>query len=72
METELRDLRWAIIAARHRSLRQAAEVLNVRQSTLSRAIRDLESQLGALLFERSNSGTRPTVAGQEFLGLRSD
>lgn len=67
MAIELRDLRWAIIAARHRSLRQAAEVLNVRQSTLSRALRDLESRLGATLFERSNGGTRPTLEGQEFL-----
>lgn len=67
MAIEFRDLRWAIIAAHHRSLRQAAETLNVRQSTLSRAIRDLEGRLGATLFERSNGGTRPTLEGQEFL-----
>jgi DNA-binding transcriptional LysR family regulator len=64
---ELRDLRWAIVASQHRSLRQAAEVLNIRQSTLSRRLRALEYQLGAVLFERTNGGTRPTVAGQEFL-----
>ena len=64
---ELRDLRWALVAARHRSLRQAAETLNVRQSTLSRRLRDLEYRLGAILFERTNGGTRPTIAGQEFL-----
>jgi len=64
---ELRDLRWAIITARHRSLRQAAEVLNVRQSTLSRRLRDLECRLGAVLFERSTGGTQPTAAGREFL-----
>jgi DNA-binding transcriptional LysR family regulator len=39
----------------------------VRQSTLSRSIRDLESKLGIALFERSNGGTRPTPAGQDFL-----
>src|SRR5262249_30513380 len=27
------DLKWAIIASQHRSLRQAADVLNIRQST---------------------------------------
>jgi DNA-binding transcriptional LysR family regulator len=64
---ELRDLRWAIVAARHRSLRQAAEALDIRQSTLSRSLRDLEFQLGATLFERTNGGSRPTVVGQEFL-----
>ena len=60
-------MRWAIIVSRHRSLRQAAETLNVRQSTLSRRLRDLEHQVNATLFERTNGGTRPTIAGQEFL-----
>ena len=67
MSVEFRDLRWAIVAAQHRSLRQAAEALNIRQSTLSRALRDLEHKLGATLFERTNGGTRPTIEGQEFL-----
>ena len=67
MGIELRELRWAIVAAQNRSLRQAAEALNIRQSTLSRALRNLEFQLGATLFERTNGGTRPTKAGQEFL-----
>lgn len=67
MTVELRDLRWALIVSQHRSLRQAAERLNVRQSTLSRRLRDLDSSLGAVLFERTNGGTRPTIAGQEFL-----
>jgi DNA-binding transcriptional LysR family regulator len=64
---ELRALRWAIIAAQYKSLRQAAETLNIRQSTLSRGLRDLEHQLGAILFERTKGGARPTLAGEEFL-----
>jgi DNA-binding transcriptional LysR family regulator len=67
MTVELRDLRWAIIVSQHRSLRKAAEALNVRQSTLSRRLRDMESRLGAQLFERSNGGTHATIAGLEFL-----
>ena len=67
MSSELRDLRWAIVASQHRSLRQAAESLNVRQSTLRRRLRELEDRLGVPLFERTNGGTHPTVAGQEFL-----
>lgn len=67
MTVELRDLRWAIVASQHRSLRQAAEALNIRQSTLSRGLRDLEHRLGATLFERTNGGTRATIEGQEFL-----
>lgn len=67
MVVELRDLRWAVVAAQHRSLRQAAEALNVRQSTLSRGLRALEHQLGATLFERTNGGTKPSLLGQELL-----
>ncbi|WP_040844517.1 LysR substrate-binding domain-containing protein [Nitrospirillum viridazoti] len=64
---ELRDLRLAVIASQHRSLRQAAEAINIRQSTLSRRLRDLEYCLGSVLFERTNGGTRLTLAGREFL-----
>jgi DNA-binding transcriptional LysR family regulator len=54
---ELRELRWALVASQRRSLRQAAEALNIRQSTLSRCLRDLEYKLGATLFEHTNGGT---------------
>jgi DNA-binding transcriptional LysR family regulator len=64
---ELRDLRWAVTAAQHRSLRQASDALSVRQSTLSRRLRALEDQAGAALFERTNGGTHLTVAGLEFI-----
>lgn len=67
VDVELRDLRLAVIASQHRSLRRAAEALNIRQSTLSRRLRDLEDRLGAQLFERTNGGTHLTSAGQEFL-----
>ena len=67
MTIELRDLRWAIVASQHRSLRQAAGALNVRQSTLSRKLREMEERIGAHLFERTNGGTHPTIAGCEFL-----
>ncbi|MCS3926198.1 DNA-binding transcriptional LysR family regulator [Bradyrhizobium elkanii] len=64
---EFRDLRWAIVASKHRSLRQAAEALRIKQPTLSRGLRNLEYRLGVTLFKRTNGGTRPTVEGQEFL-----
>jgi DNA-binding transcriptional LysR family regulator len=43
--------------------------VSIRQSTLSRRLRDLECRLGTILFERTNGGTRPTVAGLEFFEL---
>jgi DNA-binding transcriptional LysR family regulator len=64
---ELRDLKWAIVASQHRSLRRAAEVLNIRQSTLSRHLRDMEQRVGAQLFHRANGGTSTTMPGREFL-----
>lgn len=69
MTVELQELRWVITVSRYRSLRQAAEALNIRQSTLSRRLRDLERHLGAQLFERTNGGTRPTVIGWEFIDI---
>lgn len=66
MSVDFRDLKWAIVVARHRSLRRAAEALGIRQSTLSRRLCDLERRIGVTLFERSNGGTRLTMAGTEF------
>jgi DNA-binding transcriptional LysR family regulator len=66
---ELRALRRAIIAAQHKSLRRTAETLNIRQSTLSLGLRDLEHRLGAILLERTIGGARPTLAGEEFLDV---
>lgn len=69
MSIELYDLRLAVTTSQYRSLRQAAEAIGIRQSTLSRRLRDLEYRAGAILFERTNGGTRPTVAGLEFFEL---
>ena len=66
-ELEFRDLRLAVTASQHRSLRRAAEALNLRQSTFSRRLRDIERRLGIILFERSNSGTRLSALGFEFV-----
>ena len=67
VDIELRDLRLAVVTSQHRSLRQAAEALNIRQSTLSRRLHEIERQLGVVLFERTNGGTRLTTVGLEFV-----
>lgn len=64
---DLKDMKWAVVASAHRSFRQAAETLRVRQPTLSRRLRALEYRLGTRLFERTNGGSWPTADGQEFL-----
>jgi DNA-binding transcriptional LysR family regulator len=69
VEIELRQLRYVVAAADEKSFRRAAEGMRLRQSTLSRRIRDLEAHLGVGLFERSRAGVRPTRAGAEFIRI---
>lgn len=64
---ELRHLRYAVAAAEYKSFRRAADILHLKQSTLSRRIRQMEDQLGVTLFSRSRAGVRPTTAGTDFL-----
>ena len=67
MHIEAKQLRYAVAAADYRSFRRAAEALHLKQSTLSRCIRQMEMRLGISLFERSRVGVRPTMAGAELL-----
>ena len=46
---------------------RAAEHCCVSQSALSMALKDLESELGLMLFERDRKGVRPTPAGQKVI-----
>jgi DNA-binding transcriptional LysR family regulator len=63
MAIELGPLRAVIVAAEHGSFRRAAAALDVKQSTLSRRVGQLEEQLGVKLFERSSGGVHVTAAG---------
>jgi DNA-binding transcriptional LysR family regulator len=65
----LQHLRYAVAAAEYGSFRQAAEALLMRQSTLSRCIRQLEDSIGVTVFERSSGGVRATPAGSDFLRM---
>jgi DNA-binding transcriptional LysR family regulator len=64
---DLQHLHHAVVAADHGSFRRAAEALLLRQSTLSRSIRQLEEVIGVVVFDRSSGGIRATQAGQSFL-----
>lgn len=63
---ELRHLRYFLSAIEHGSFRKAAGALHVCESTISRRVRDLEDELGASLFIRSNQGVLLTTAGESF------
>ncbi|TDF78358.1 LysR family transcriptional regulator [Pseudomonas sp. H9] len=62
-----RQLRYFVEIAESGSFSAAAERLFIAQSALSRQIKELESHLDTLLFERTARQPRLTAAGQAFL-----
>src|SRR5579871_3772969 len=65
---ELRHLRYFVAVAEEGSLTVAAERrLHTAQPSLSRQIRDLETEVGVALLERGARGISLTVAGRVFL-----
>ena len=64
---ELRHLRYFIAVAEELHFARAAERLHIEQSPLSRAIKDLEYDLGTALLARTTRNTRLTWAGEVFL-----
>lgn len=58
---------YALEVEKTGSITQAAENLYMTQPTLSKAIRDLERNLGFPVFKRSSRGVVPTRKGGEFL-----
>lgn len=64
---DLRHLRCFLAVAQELHFARAAEKLHIEQSPLSRAIKELEEELGIRLFDRNTRSTRLTRSGQVFM-----
>jgi len=64
---KLRDLHIVLAVAEWRSMAKAARHLSVSHPVVSRAIGELERELGVRLFDRTPQGVEPTVHGRTVL-----
>jgi DNA-binding transcriptional LysR family regulator len=64
---DLRHLRYLIAIVDQGGIRKASRQLYVAQPSISKALRELESELGVDLFRRSPRGIELTEAGDEFV-----
>ena len=61
------QIKYVLEVAGSTSMREAASKLFVSQPALSASIKELEDELGILIFERTNKGITLTDAGREFV-----
>lgn len=61
---KLNQLKAVVAVAKHGSLRAASRHLSITQPAITRAIQEIEKDLGAALFERTSKGVRLTPIGK--------
>jgi len=68
----LRHLKYFVATAESGQVSRAASVLSISQSSVTSAIKELETILGAELFQRSSQGMELTDSGREFLAAAKE
>ena len=63
----LTEMRYIVALARERHFGKAADACHISQPTLSVALKKVEGQLGAALFERTASDVRITALGERIV-----
>ena len=64
---ELRQLQYLVAVVEEQSFTKTAPPLHVAQPWVSAQVRQLETELGQTLVDRSPGGVRPTVVGAAVL-----
>ena len=61
---ELHEIRYFLALSKTLNFTKAAEMCNVTQPALTRAVQKLEAELGGLLFSRERGNTHQTELGR--------
>lgn len=69
IDLSVRHLRVVVAVADAGGYTAAARNLHIAQSSLSRAVLEIEHRIGVPLFERTTRHVRPTPDGEEFLAI---
>lgn len=67
LDISVKQMKYAVEIAHCGSINQASQNLYVTQSSLSKAMKELENVLGYAVFQRGPAGTTVTEEGREFL-----
>lgn len=68
----LNQLLYVVEVSKSRSINATAHALYVSQSCVSTAIRELEEELGIIIFNRTNRGITTTKDGETFIGYANN
>lgn len=72
MSISLRQIRYFVATAESGQVSQAAVNLSISQSAITTAVKELETIVGAVLFERTPHGMELTTAGRQLLSHAYD